>query len=208
MTRTSSSVVALEQLWREWQSVCAELDASQWALPTRCGEWDVRSLTAHVSSGVGGFEALATKRRVGEPAQITTAADLIKAVKPSADVAEELSQKVARSAREDADQATPQDLIARFAAGVELCQRADLDPDGVADYFGRGYATLEAAVDLRVVEATVHMLDLKSALGVPLTAPEAGLDITREFLVALTPAVAFIEAATGRGPADFFPVHS
>ncbi len=208
MSANSSSLEALEELWRVWGDTCSKLTDADWSRPTRCGDWTVQALTAHVSSGVGGLEALVTKRLVDAPAMITTAADLIKAVKPSADVAEELAAKVARSARDDADQATPQELLARFAAGIALCEGLDFDLSAVADYFGRGHATVEAAVDLRVVEATVHLFDLQSALGVELSAPKDGIDITRCFLVDLTPPVDFIEAATGRRPVDFFPVHS
>lgn len=208
MVMTPSSVQALGKLWQVWLSECRQMSDAQWRLPTRCGEWDVMSLAAHVSSGVGGLDALVTKRVVDGPAVITTAAELIRAVKPSSDVAEELSVKVARSARDDADQSTAAELVHRFEQGVSLCSADSVDVQAVCDYFGRGYATVEAAVDLRVVEATVHLFDLQIALDKPLDAPVEGVRITRDFLTDLVPAIDFIEAATGRRPVDFFPVHS
>lgn len=79
----------------------------------------------------------------------------------------------------------------------------------VVDYFGRGLPRLDEAVSVGVMEATVHLLDLRHALGQPADLPAEGLAHTAAVLVAMMPPVDLIEAATGRaGAADLFPVLS
>jgi hypothetical protein len=54
----------------------------------------------------------------------------------------------------------------------------------------------------------VHLLDLQHALGRPADVPAGGLAHTASLLAEMAPPVDFIEAATGRRPADLFPVLS
>jgi hypothetical protein len=129
-------------------------------------------------------------------------------VKPSPEVAQKLAVRVSAMAIEDARSQTPASLIERLASGREVCLLAQQHLGDVADYFGRGNATIAGSVDLRVVEAAVHLLDLQASLGMPADLPESGAAVTMEFLVGLVPAVDFIEAATGRTTAQFFPLHS
>lgn len=204
----ADSAEILAGLWLTWGEVCAGLSEEEWARATRCGDWNVAALAAHVSSGVGGMAALLDDRRVDGPADLRTAADLLRAVKPSAEVASRLAERVADQARDDGAESTSAELVERFRTGVALCERLRGQLHQSADYFGRGTSTLEAAVDLRIVEALVHILDLQEALGRPVDFPQDGMRITIAFLVDLVPPVAFIELATGRGTHDIFPVHS
>ena len=65
---------------------------------------------------------------------------------------------------------------------------------------------LEEAVSIGVLEATVHLLDLQRALGVPPDVPAAGVEHTVGLLAEMAPPVDFIEVATGRSSAALFPV--
>ena len=76
----------------------------------------------------------------------------------------------------------------------------------VVDYFGRAMLPLEEAVSIGILEATVHLLDLQRALGVPPDLPAAGVEHTVALLAQMAPPVDFIELATGRSSATVFPV--
>src|SRR5919204_611186 len=76
----------------------------------------------------------------------------------------------------------------------------------VVDYFGRATLPLAEAASIGILEATVHLLDLQRALGVPPDVPTGGLEHTVELLAGMTPPVDFIELATGRSQATPFPV--
>lgn len=72
----------------------------------------------------------------------------------------------------------------------------------MVDYFGRAMLPLSEAISIGILEATVHLLDLQRALGVP----PAGLEHTVGLLAEMTPPVGFIELATGRSEVEVFPV--
>jgi hypothetical protein len=78
----------------------------------------------------------------------------------------------------------------------------------VVDYFGMALLRLEEAVSIGIMEATVHLLDLKRALGEPPEVPGAGLRHTAALLAEMAPPVDFVEAATGRGTSNPLPVLS
>jgi uncharacterized protein (TIGR03083 family) len=207
-TQYQDNTLVLADLWDDWAEIGSSLAPEQWILKTRCDDWDVQALFAHVSTGVGGLLSLVNERRVEVPPDHVRAIDIIRALKPSQEVAQKLAVRVSAMAIEDAGSQDPASLVERFRNGGGVCLLAQQHLTDVADYFGRGYATIAGSVDLRVVEAAVHLLDLQAALGLPLALPESGITVTMEFLVGLVPALDFIEAATGRTTAQFFPVHS
>jgi uncharacterized protein (TIGR03083 family) len=202
------NTLALSDLWDSWADIGSNLTQEQWTLPTRCEDWDVQALFAHVSTGVGGLLSLLNERKVDSEPDLVRATDIIHAVKPSPEVAEKLALRVSAMAIKDAHSQDPASLVERFRNGREVCLLAQQHLGDVADYFGRGHATIAGSVDLRVVEAAVHLLDLQASLGLPAKLPDSGMAVTMEFLVGLLPAVDFIEAATGRKAAQFFPLHS
>ena len=67
---------------------------------------------------------------------------------------------------------------------------------------------LDEAVSIGILEATVHLLDLQSALGRPAEVPADGLTHTAAVLVQMAPPIDFIEAATGRSATGLFPILS
>jgi len=100
-------------------------------------------------------------------------------------------------------------MVEQFAsAGPRAIATArQLGPVAV-DYFGRAILRLDEAVSIGIMEATVHLLDLQRALGEPPNVPADGLAHTKALLAEMAPPVDFIEAATGRGAVDLFPVLS
>jgi hypothetical protein len=76
----------------------------------------------------------------------------------------------------------------------------------VVDYFGRTMLPLSEAISIGILEATVHLLDLQRALGVPPEVPPAGLEHTVGLLAEMTAPVGFIELATGRSEVEVLPV--
>jgi uncharacterized protein (TIGR03083 family) len=202
------NTLALADLWDVWAAIGSSLKPEQWTLATRCEDWDVQALFAHVSAGIGGLLSLLNERKVDSAPDLVRATDIIRVVKPSPEVAQKLALRVSAMAIEDARSQTPAALVERLASGREVCLLAQQHLGDVADYFGRGNATIAGSVDLRVVEAAVHLLDLQASLGMPADLPESAVAVTMEFLVGLVPAVDFIEAATGRTTAQFFPLHA
>jgi hypothetical protein len=69
-----------------------------------------------------------------------------------------------------------------------------------------GTIWLSDYVVTRLVEATVHLLDLQEALGVAMPIPNLALERCAAVLLQLTPLADFIEVATGRSAAKLFPV--
>lgn len=205
---SSESAGILDRLWREWAEVGRSLEPTQWKLETRCEGWDVAALYAHVSAGVSGLRALLEKRRLNEPAVHITAAQVMRAVKPSATAAAEIAVKVGEGATRDAESTTPESLVARFDDATEVCKLAGENIAATVEYFGRGPATVGAAVSLRVVEAAVHLIDLQDALKVEKTLSADAVRETERFLLDLLDPIEFLEVATGRSDRSLFPVHS
>ena len=90
--------------------------------------------------------------------------------------------------------------------------RTICDRHGPVARAGRGgllrprHAALSEAISIGILEATVHLLDLQRALGVPPEVPPAGLEHTVGLLAETTPPVGFIELPTGRSEVEVFPV--
>jgi uncharacterized protein (TIGR03083 family) len=196
----------LELLWAAWEQQGRALSAEQWRQPTRLGDWTVRMLYAHAAGWPVGFSRLVGQVREVAPTH-ASAAGLLGDFNRPGGIATSQADRVAAAAREDAATYTPAQLIEQFAmTGPQAIATARQLGPVVVDYFGLAMLPLEEAVSIGILEATVHLLDLQRALGVPADVPSAGLEHTVGLLAKMTPPVDFIELATGRSEVELFPV--
>jgi uncharacterized protein (TIGR03083 family) len=201
-------LTTLDTLWSVWAQHGLALTDEQWTLPTRLGTWDVRSLYAHVGTLPAAFTNLADWVRDAEPTH-TTAAALLRDFNAPDGAANRFRDWAAAGARDDAAKNSTAQLVERFTvAGPEAIATARRLGPVTVDYFGQAVLRFDEAAGIAIMEATVHLLDLQHALGRPADVPAAGLAHTTALLAEMAPPVDFIEAATGRRPADLFPVLS
>jgi uncharacterized protein (TIGR03083 family) len=201
-------LTALDTLWAAWAEHGRSLTDEQWKLPTRLGTWDVRSLYAHAASWPFALPGLLDRVRDAEPTHATAAA-LLRAFNAPDGAANRFRDWNAASARDDAAKYSTEQMVEQFTGtgpGATAAVR-ELGPVAV-DYHGMAVLRLDEVVSIGILEATVHLLDLQSALGRAPDVPADGLAHTAAILAEMAPPVDFIEAATGRTPADLFPVLS
>jgi len=199
-------LTTLELLWAAWEQQGRALSAEQWRQPTRLGDWRVRMLYAHAAGWPVGFSRLVGRVREVAPTH-ASAAGLLGDFNRPGGIATSQADRVAAAAREHAATSTPAQLIEQFAVtGPQAIATARQLGPVVVDYFGLAMLPMEEAVSIGILEATVHLLDLQRALGVPPDVPSAGLEHTVGLLAKMTPPVDFIELATGRSEVELFPV--
>jgi uncharacterized protein (TIGR03083 family) len=198
----------LGALWSLWAEHGRAMTDEQWRRPTRLGDWDVRSLYAHAGAWPFGLSRLVDRVRDAEPTHASAAA-LLREFNAPGGVAHSGREAIAAGAREDGERYGTAELVEAFAGtGARAIAAARALGPVVVDYSGRGLLRLDEAVSIGVMEATVHLLDLRHALGQPADLPAGGLAHTAAVLVAMAPPVDLIEAATGRSTATPFPVLS
>jgi uncharacterized protein (TIGR03083 family) len=205
MTR-EDRLTTLELLWAAWEQQGRALSAEQWRQPTRLGDWTVRMLYAHAAGWPVGFSRLVVRVREVAPTHVSAAGLLGDFNRPGG-IATSQADRVAAAAREHAATYTPAQLIEPFAVtGPQAIATVRQLGPVVVDYFELAMLPMEEAVSIGILEATVHLLDLQRALGVPPDVPSAGLEHTVGLLAKMTPPVDFIELATGRSEVELFPV--
>lgn len=199
-------LTTLDTLWSAWAEAGRAMTDEQWALPTRLGTWDVRSLYAHAGSWPFAFTGLVGSVREAQPTHATAAA-LLRDFNAPGGVANRLRDWNATSAGEDAAKYSTEQMIERFAGeGPQAIATARRLGAVAVDYYGLAVLSLDQVVSIGIMEATVHLLDLHHALGRPPEVPAAGLAHTTALLAEMAPPVDFIEAATGRRAEALFPV--
>jgi uncharacterized protein (TIGR03083 family) len=204
--RPQDRLTTLGLLWAAWDRQGQALTAEQWDRPTRLGDWTVLMLYAHAAGWPLGFSHLVGQVRETEPTHATAAALLGDFNRPGG-IATSQADRVATAAREAAAAQTPAQMIQRFAVtGPRAIATARRLGPVVVDYFGRAMLPLEEAASIGILEATVHLLDLRRALGAAPEVPAAGVEHTVELLAEMAPPVDFIELATGRSSLALFPV--
>jgi uncharacterized protein (TIGR03083 family) len=194
----ADDVELLDVLWRAWHAAGLALTPEAWAAPSGLGDWTVRELYAHVARGVTTTSELAASP--SEP-DVPDAAAYFRALR-----GEKGAAQVAAVAREWAAARDVDALVGDFdglAAATLTGVRAA--GTGVVTTIA-GAMRLSDYVLTRVLEATVHLLDLAAVVpGVP-TPPERALRRTVDVLTDLTPPAEFIALATGRASGAVFPV--
>jgi uncharacterized protein (TIGR03083 family) len=198
---------ALEALRGECELVSQTvlgLSEEEFAKPTRCTEWNVKELLAHIYRAIN---------------RLNTGLD--QPPPPAADYDSVTYWRSYDPATESGDIADrSKELAASFDSGQALASAWDelwrraLGRVGAADRsrviltYGPG-VVLGEYLRTRVLELTVHRMDLNDALGLPPDPTEAGLEITNEILLGLTGSPStdvplkgldLLETGTGRRP--------
>ncbi len=199
-------LLALREEYSAWSATLADLSEEDYARPTRCSAWDVKGLVGHVQRGVLRLgEAMAS-----DPAPPTThdAVTWWRAYDPDPDSVDSI-EVAEQSTAVAAGYATGHELAEAFEAlwRMTLATAETIDPATLVVTFGP-VLTLEEFLKTRVLEATVHRLDLEDALGQRGWGTDAAIGIVDDILVDLLgaepptelgwDAVDFIETGTGR----------
>jgi uncharacterized protein (TIGR03083 family) len=199
-------LTTLDALWAVWRRQGEPLTDEQWERPMRLGTWDVRSLYAHAAAWPLGFSKLLGRVHGVEPTHPTAAA-LLQDFNGPDGIAKRGADQVAATARERAASRSPAQMIEQFAStGPEAIAKARQLGPVVVDYFGLAMLRLDEVASIGILEATVHLLDLRHALDLPPDVPADGLAHTAAVLADMAPPVDFIEVATGRSTVELFPV--
>jgi uncharacterized protein (TIGR03083 family) len=178
------------------------------ARPTRCEAWDVRALIGHLIRDV---DRIVTYLAASPPDQAPSPSDIDAVAYFHAFDPARAAPGVAQRSRETAAAyATREALMEAFAQmwrhAVEAATAAG--PERVVTVAGGQTLRLADYVPTRVLEMTVHGLDLADAMGMaPWTTPGAA-EVTRDLLVGLLerhPPAAwddtmFFDKGTGRAP--------
>jgi uncharacterized protein (TIGR03083 family) len=203
-TATAPDARILAAVWRDWAERLRTLDAPQWATPTRCGAWTVAELAAHVSPDVTALRTLEASVRTA-PAAVDDASALLRRFNEPGGVAHRYAPVVAEQARARAEGRSPSEVAEAFAAAADVAESLVLDPATPLPHPMVGSVTAQVLVDVSLLEATVHLLDLVDAIGGAPPRADA-LDRAATLLVDVVGAVRVVEAATGRTPcAEVFP---
>ena len=172
----------------------AALDADAFSLPTRLGSWSVAELVAHIAIGMSAV----TRYLDGAPAARPTV-DLVGYLLSTATRADDVDE----SARQMAAGAHPAELRHQIhdarlaaAASVQTTTGAFVVPSRL------GAIKLVDFLASRVIEATVHVLDLAAATDTDVAIDDEALGISARSL-----AFAFAEKAPGRSVELRVPPH-
>ncbi len=196
----------LRDLFAAWSERVAALTPEEWAAPTRLPGWSVQDLVAHLAPDKRVLELLRGPR-VESPA-VTSGAQMLRIYNLPGGVAHAAAEQNAERAR-DAAAVGPETLVGYFVTdGPEvIAEFREADPNaGVAHPDPTiGTVSFGALIQVIIVEATTHLLDLIAAVGGD-PAPAAALRRTVEILSTVPEPTAFIEAATGRSATPILPV--
>jgi hypothetical protein len=189
----------LAELWHGWRDAGLRMPADLWRARSGLGDWTVRELYAHVSRGVSTLGDLLAQAPVPGEADLPDAAAYFAALRGTAGAAQ-----VARTARAWAAGRTDEVLIEAFRADAVLAALPTVG-DAVVHSIAGTIRVGDFAVT-RILEATVHLLDLGAVV------PHAGrpgpdaLRRTVDVLADLAPPTDFVLAATGRAAPAVFPL--
>lgn len=200
-----TSLAALQAEVDALAPVLDGLTADDLSAPTRLPEWDVQVLVAHLVRGVDRIRAYLTETLPDDP-QLTWTSYFTTAM----EVADpgDVSERARAFAAGINDRPVPDVWRAVTAEALRL---GAIAPDDRAITTPFGTLRIDHYLPSRVLEVTVHGLDLRDALGLEEVATPAGLDVTVRLLEALLDGdrpegleddVTFVLAGTGRLPWD------
>lgn len=160
-------VAALEETWSSIDSVLTSLSDDQWTLPTPNAEWDIKDLAAHL----GGLESLFLGfPQPDPPAGWSTGHTGLHQVTDTG-VAARRSWSIDQ-VLDELHRASRAQLDKLWSLGEDGWQQQTLGP--------LGPTTMANFADIRLGDLYVHLLDLRSALGLAL---RSTAEPTAEFLV-------------------------
>ncbi|WP_433611671.1 maleylpyruvate isomerase family mycothiol-dependent enzyme [Prescottella agglutinans] len=195
----------LIRLWRMWAKRAAELSDEQWTAETRLPGWTVRDVYVHVTPDVM-IAMLAAPAADGD-AKITSAAEMLRIFNADPAEAEPLHAQLAEMVRQlaaDVDRGT---IVERFDTELPEAfgRLTGLSRDTVIPHPILESVSLGAFLDMAIMEATIHWLDVVDAVGGPEPEPLA-LERARDVLAAVADPLTFVEAASGRSASQVLPV--
>ena len=191
----------LAEVWECWRRAGQWMPAQLWDAPSSLAGWTVRELYAHVARGVGTLAGLMAEP-VARPPELSDAAGYFAVLAARG----RAGPQVADAARKYAADRSNAELTGHFG------ERAATALAGVRAEPGTVVATVAGSMRVadyaltRVVEATVHLLDLRESFPGADPPPDDAIRRTAGLLVELTPATDFIRLATGRPHPPVFPV--
>ena len=191
----------LAEVWECWRRAGQWMPAQLWDAPSSLAGWTVRELYAHVARGVGTLAGLLAEP-VARPPELEDAAGYFAVLTARG----RASAQVAEEARKYATEWSNTELTGHFgerAATVLAVVRAE--PRMVVATIAGSMRVADYALT-RVVEATVHLLDLRESAPGADPPPDDAVRRTADLLVELSPATDFIRLATGRPHPPVFPV--
>ena len=203
----AARLAALAALWERWADLGSGLSEVEWLSPTRCTGWDVRAVYAHHSM-LPMVLATAELPAAAAGTQGLTAARVLLRFNEPDGVAHTMKDGVASLAVAQAAGGA-EALLARFRgqAPAAIATLRRLDPEQVVVWATPDTPiAVHELVRIVLMEATVHLLDVYDGLQRPCDVDESILEHTVKLLAEMTPAVAFIEAATGRSADSPLPV--
>ncbi|GAC1420972.1 MAG: hypothetical protein NVSMB57_14710 [Actinomycetota bacterium] len=197
---------ALAAETRRTGDLLRRLSAADWDRPTRCAPLDVREIVAHALRGSSRLLHLAQ-----EPTEGEAETDAVQYFRYDP-VAE--GPMIAQRAQEAAEGRTGEDLArdwsTQWPKAVEAA-RAVLPPAMIVNPVAPERMLLSEYVKTRVLEVTVHSMDVRDALGLAPDPTKEGLDVTCAILRGLLGAdlrphgvdeVRFVLTGTGRESID------
>ncbi|MFC4604314.1 maleylpyruvate isomerase family mycothiol-dependent enzyme [Rhodococcus kronopolitis] len=195
----------LIRLWRMWAKRAAELSDAQWTVATRLPGWTVRDVYVHVTPDV--LIAMLAAPSADGDAKITSAAEMLRVFNADPAAAEPMHAQLAEMVRQLAADVDRESIVERFESELpDAFERlTGLSRETVIPHPILESVSLGAFLDMAILEATVHWLDVVDAVGGD--EPELmALERARDVLAAVPDPLAFVEAASGRSTGAVLPV--
>jgi hypothetical protein len=190
----------LAEMWNRWRGAGRRMPAEMWLASSGLGNWTVRELYAHVSRGVSTLADLITQSPSTDEPDLPDAAAYFAAVRPLG------GAQVAETARVWAAERTDEALVEAFHGQADVVLAALPAAGNTVVRSIAGTIRVADFAVTRILEATVHLLDLGAVVPHVDTPTPDALHRTVDVLTDLVPPADFVLAATGRSSPVVLPV--
>ncbi|MBP2327970.1 uncharacterized protein (TIGR03083 family) [Kibdelosporangium banguiense] len=190
-------------MWNRWHIAGRRMPAEMWTAGSGLGDWTVRELYAHVSRGVSTLADLIAQPLCTDEPELSDAAAYFAALRP---LGKQGAAQVAQAARIWAAERADEVLVEAFhgQAGRVLAALS-VNGNNVVRSIAGTIRLSDFAVT-RILEATVHLLDLGAVVAHAAGPTPDALHRTVDVLTDLFPPADFVLAATGRSSSVVLPV--